>query len=102
MQWIAIPALMMLPFTCFGTISSDETASTVTLKIHHLREQLHQAKMEQMRKEVLGQDYMIADWTAYEQELIEIRKNQQVIKDLQEEIDQLERRKHELSKTKNE
>ena len=91
----------MLPLnSAFGNIPSNEAIQSINARITQLREQLHEVKMQQMRNEVQGQDYMIADWTAYEQELKDIRADQEVIKKIQNEIDHLEKRKIELSQTK--
>jgi len=92
--------LILLPFfSCFAEQPSNET-QLLDQQIEQLREKLHQTQVNQTHNEVQSQEYMIADWSAYENELEKIRKNQQEILDIQKQIKELEKKKNEMGQQK--
>lgn len=91
-------AVFCLPMLMWGKMDQPHSSSIVEVdeKIAELNRTLHKYYLQEMYEEVEGQGLMIADWEKYGQEVKRIRKKEEEIQLIQEEIHQLEQRKAQL------
>lgn len=77
-----------------------ERSDAIDNEIQVLEERLHQIRIEELRKEVRGQDEMMDEWDAYAKDLQSIRKLEKEEEKLKIKIKELKNRKVELEKSK--
>lgn len=94
---IIITFVLCLPLYLFGE-KADDLIQAIDKKIAELREEMHKEQLVEMQEEVEGQGLMIADWPAYGQEVMRIRKNEIKNSRFQKKIDELEQHKQALLK----
>ncbi len=70
--------------------------TTIDQQIQELRDRLHQGELKETKEEVEGQEYMIADWNKYSEEIQQIRKQEQENDQLWLQIKKLEEHKQQL------
>jgi hypothetical protein len=66
-------------------------------QIKELKQKLKEIQVREFNEEAKGQEYFIANWQAYQDEVQKINKTQEVERQIQKEIDLLEKRKNELT-----
>ena len=82
-----------------GEVSSLSTQNELKMieeKINLLKLQLNANQKEEMKKEVVGQELMIADWSPYAQDLESIQKLESQNNQIRDELKALEERKRQL------
>lgn len=77
-------------------LSPQDELTQVNAQINELEEHLHQEHLEEMREIVESQEYFIADWKRYSQEVQDIRREQADDRLLVEKIQKLKQRKAQL------
>ncbi len=92
---LALLIIICLPLCLFAQ-KPDDLITSIDKKIGELREEIHKEQLVEMQEEVDGQGLMIADWQAYGQEVMKIKKNELKTNRLQKKIDELEQRKQAL------
>lgn len=85
------------PFGGWSQAMPDEAElDIIEKKIQVLKESLHQDQLKEMKEEVKGQKFMIADWKSYAQELEKIRKQEKEDEEIRLQIKKMEERKARL------
>lgn len=87
-------------FTCSSQLLLNAEVATENLdrasiekKISELQFNLHKEEMEKEREEVNAQEYMIADWQKYSEEIQKIKKKEDHINQQVNQLHELERLK---------
>lgn len=73
-----------------------ETRESIDHKINELKTTLSQIEKDEERKQVESQKYLIAEWEKYGQEMEKIREIELDEKQIQKQIDELEKQKAQL------
>lgn len=95
-KWICIS------FSCLsmmGGVQASELQNELTLidqQIQTLKAHLQQYHIEEREEDVQGQDYMIADWEKYADQLERIHQQQGEVRQVRQQIEKLEQRKAQL------
>ncbi len=88
-----------LPFGGWALSSQNqEELKAIDQQIQEIKARLQGSHLEEMKEEVEGQGYMIADWEKYSQEIQEIRKQIKEDDQLKKQMDSLTQRRRELMK----
>lgn len=89
----------LLPLGGWSEESSQKNdLDAIEQQIQVLKNSLKQHELKEMDIEVKGQGDMIADWPAYSKDIEQIRQQDEKERQIQSEIQQLERQKAELMK----
>jgi hypothetical protein len=90
-----LAAIVCLPFFIQAEQKAD-LLQAIDKKIEELKEEMHKEQLIEMKEEVDAQGLMIADWPAYAEKVVKIRKIDEKELQLQKKIDELEERKKKL------
>jgi hypothetical protein len=95
-KWVFY-SLALFPFYGWAQTSSPNNDLTaIDQQIQALRDRIHQGELREMKEEVEGQEYMIADWDKYAEEVQQIRKQELENDQLRLQIKKLDERKQQL------
>jgi hypothetical protein len=95
--------LIFLPLLIFGNVNeiNNLSLSEVEIKLKRLHHILQQNYQDEMKEEVESQNFIIADWDKYAEEIQAIKNNEDRIRKIKQEIKELENRKAYLLQIQN-
>ena len=85
----------MLSFPILG-YSSESEIEALDSQIEALKARLKEERLQEMKEEVEGQEWFVADWEKYQSEVQLIKKKQEEESEIKQQIENLEKRKKEL------
>ncbi len=94
---------MFLIFSCLAVngwsqpLSPQDELAQINAQIHELEGYLHKEHLEEAHEVVESQEYFIADWGRYSQEVQDIRREREDVQQLLEKIQKLKQRKAQLT-----
>lgn len=93
----------VVPFFCIAALDPffQDQLDTIDQKIKVLKKELEDTRVKELSREVKGQGLMMADWSAYAQEVELIRKLETKEDEIQLQIHQLEEARANLIEHRN-
>ncbi|MBS4163744.1 Uncharacterized protein PRO82_001049 [Candidatus Protochlamydia amoebophila] len=90
----------LIVFGCTHAINPENSSEIpyIDKRLIELKQHLKELQSSEFNEVVTEQEYMIADWSAYEREIQKFKQIKELERDLQDKIEQLEKRKRELLK----
>lgn len=96
LQWVLYIFTLCFSFPLLGLdelTPQQRELVEIEKKIQTIKERLQEKRLIEIKEEVEGQEFMIADWEAYRRELERIRKEEEEENRIKIEIKLLEQRK---------
>lgn len=93
---------ILLIFSCLAvngwsqSLSPQDELTQVNAQIHELEKHLHKEHLEEIHEAIESQEYFIADWERYSQEVQDIRREREDAQQLLEKMQKLKQRKAQL------
>lgn len=85
-------------FCSLCTLLSAQSAEMIDKQIAELQEQLNKSELQEMKKNVQGENYFIADWDKYGEQLKKIKQLEEEEDQIRKQIKDLEAKKAQLAK----
>lgn len=95
-KWIFGLLSFSLVYTVVANSSLQDELNIVNEEIQSLKSSLNNNQTTEMKKEVEGQRFMIADWDAYAKDLEQVHKLEEQDEQIRQQIRKLEDRKVDL------